>query len=120
MQIYHVDNKCTPFALLSVVNSWKTDTCETVTLCDAKSKYSCSFLSFISDISEGVSSQLHIGIMKAARRVVLDEIISNIIAEFVSARKVQKQLKLESLNQAVKTCSSDGRTVMYMNVNVNF
>ncbi|KAF3446965.1 hypothetical protein FNV43_RR12145 [Rhamnella rubrinervis] len=106
--IYHADNKCTPFTLLSVVNAWKTDRCETVTMHDAKSKDTCSSRSFVSEISEGVASQLHIGIMKAARRVVLDEIISNIIAEFVTIRKNQKQIKLESLNQAVKTCSLDG------------
>lgn len=120
MQIYHVDNKCTPFTLLSIVNSWKTGRCETIPTSDAKNKYSGSFPSFISEISEGVSSQLHIGIMKAARRVVLDEIISNIIAEFVTVRKTQRQIKLESLNQAVKTFSFDGRVVMHINVNVNF
>ncbi|XP_048331516.1 histone-lysine N-methyltransferase ATXR7 isoform X2 [Ziziphus jujuba] len=109
LMIYHVDNKCTPFTLLSIVNSWKTGRCETIPTSDAKNKYSGSFPSFISEISEGVSSQLHIGIMKAARRVVLDEIISNIIAEFVTVRKTQRQIKLESLNQAVKTFSFDGR-----------
>lgn len=101
-----------PFTLLSVVNAWKTDRCETVAMQDPKSKDTCSFISFVSEISEGIASQLHIGIMKAARRVVLDEIISNIIAEFVSIRKNQRQLKLESLNQAVKTCSLEGNMVM--------
>lgn len=84
---------------------------------DAKSEDACSFISFVSEISEGVASQLHIGIMKAARRVVLDEIISNIISEFVTIRKNQKQLKLESLNQDVKTCFLDGIMVMNMIVN---
>lgn len=106
-----------PFTLLSVVNAWKTDRCETFSMHDAKSKDTCSFISFVSEISEGVASQLHMGIMKAAHRVVLDEIISNIIAEFVTIRKNQKQLKMESLNQAVKTCSLDEIMVMNMIVN---
>ncbi|KAF8402238.1 hypothetical protein HHK36_013190 [Tetracentron sinense] len=43
--------------------------------------------------------------MRAARRVVLDEIISSIIPEFVSLKKAQRHLKPEHANQAVKTCS---------------
>lgn len=107
LQIYHVKNKCKPFKLSSVVNSWKRDGPETVTKFDAKINESGSLVSIISEVAEGVSSQLHYGILKSARRVVLDEIISNVIAEFVTTTKAQR------LNQDVKTCSLDGKTVMY-------
>ncbi|BFG20517.1 hypothetical protein CerSpe_067910 [Prunus speciosa] len=102
--IYHVENKCTPFTLLSVVNAWKTDGTETVTNSDAKSNGTSSLVSFIAEISEGVSGELHHGILKAARRVVFDEIISNVINEFFTTKKAQR------LNQTVKTCSSDSKT----------
>lgn len=107
LQIYHVKNKCKPFKLSSVVNSCKRDGPETVTKFDAKINESGSLVSIISEVAEGVSSQLHYGILKSARRVVLDEIISTVIAEFVTTTKAQR------LNQDVKTCSLDGKTVMY-------
>ncbi|KAH0981886.1 hypothetical protein GBA52_009063 [Prunus armeniaca] len=92
--------KCRPFTLLSVVNAWKTDGPETVTNSDAKSNGTSSLVSFIAEISEGVSGELHHGILKAARRVVFDEIISNVINEFLPQKKAQR------LNQTVKTCWS--------------
>ncbi|XP_062025627.1 histone-lysine N-methyltransferase ATXR7 [Rosa rugosa] len=101
LTIYHVKNKCKPFTLSSVLNSWKLDGPETITKFDAK----CNgpLVSIISEVTEGVSSQLHYGIMKSARRVVLDEIISNVIAEFVTTTKAQR------LNQDMKTCSLDAK-----------
>ena len=113
-QIYHVENKCTPFTLLSVVNAWKTDGPETVTNSDAKSNGTSSVGSFIAEISEGVSGELHHGILKAARRVVFDEIISNVINEFFTTKKAQR------LNQTVKTCSSDSKTVMITTPRVDY
>ncbi|KAM1018405.1 hypothetical protein ACFX15_039297 [Malus domestica] len=99
VMIYHVENKCAPFTLLSIANAWKTGP-ETVANSDAKSNGTDSSVSFISEISEGVSSQLHHGILNAARRVVLGEIISNVINEFFTTKKAQR------VNQAVKACSS--------------
>ncbi|KAM1363455.1 hypothetical protein ACFX2H_028147 [Malus domestica] len=103
VMIYHVENKCAPFTLLSVANAW-TPGIETVANTDAKSNGTGSSVSFISEISEGVISQLHHGILKAARRVVLDEIISNVINEFFTTKKNQR------VNQAVKACSSYSKT----------
>lgn len=113
MQIHHVENKFGPIKLLSAMNARRTDRMETVHASDAKIYKAGSSMNFISDISEGVSSQLHAGIMKAARRVLLDEIISNIISEYVTSKKAQKHLKLHQVNLIAKSCSSDGRTVMY-------
>lgn len=107
LQIYHVKNKCKPFTLSSVKCSWKLDGSETITKFDTKCNQSGSFVSIISEVAEDVSSQLHYGILKSARRVVLDEIISNVIAEFVTTTKAQR------LNQSMKTCSLDAKRVSF-------
>ena len=111
MQIYDAENNCTPFRLHSVINSWNSHRPETITKSDAETNETGSSTSIIAEICEEVSYQLHFGITKAARRVVLDEIISGVIAEFVSTKKVQRQLKQGSFNEAVKTCSIDQRKV---------
>lgn len=113
MQIHHDENKVGPIKLLSAINAWRINGLETVHASDAKIYKAGSSMNFISEISEGVSSQLHAGIMKTARRVLLDEIISNIISEYVTSKKAQKHLKLHQVNQAAKSCYSDGRMVIY-------
>ncbi|KAJ9167010.1 hypothetical protein P3X46_021694 [Hevea brasiliensis] len=107
LMIYHNENKFRPFPLLSVINAWRRDKLESVFVSDAKTE-SGSLLSFIPEISEEVSCQLHSGIMKAARRVALDEIISNVISEFSNMKKAHRNSKLNY--QAVKTFSTDERT----------
>ncbi|KAL5999442.1 hypothetical protein ACLOJK_037727 [Asimina triloba] len=97
--IAHVGNKVPPVALLSMINGWRTT--GPLNFAAAENKCDTSFLSFISDISEEVSSQLHSGVMKAARRVVLDEIISGIIPEFYASKKAEKSLKPDIGNQTV-------------------
>ncbi|XP_050268082.1 histone-lysine N-methyltransferase ATXR7 isoform X1 [Quercus robur] len=110
LMIYHIENKYGPFTLLSIMNAWKRDGPETVSTSVAKSKETGSLLSFISEISEGVSSQLHSSIMKAARRAVLDEIIGSVIGDFVTTKKDKKHLKLESVNHAAQNSSLNGTT----------
>ncbi|KAJ0024268.1 hypothetical protein Pint_09397 [Pistacia integerrima] len=97
--IYHAENKLGPVTLLSAVNTWRIDILETDYAADAKNYETGSLVNFISEISKRVSSQLHTGIVKAARRVLLDEIISNVISEFVTTRKAQRHLKLDTVNQ---------------------
>lgn len=103
MQICHADNKFKPFILKSVIDSWRTAGHENVSISVGKVHETGPLLSFISEISEEVCSQLHSGIMKTARRVVLDEIISHVIAECVASKKANKNQKLEVINQTVKT-----------------
>ncbi|KAH9694158.1 Histone-lysine N-methyltransferase ATXR7 [Citrus sinensis] len=107
--IHHDENKVGPIKLLSAINAWRINGLETVHASDAKIYKAGSSMNFISEISEGVSSQLHAGIMKTARRVLLDEIISNIISEYVTSKKAQKHLKLHQVNQAANSGYSDGR-----------
>lgn len=64
------------------------------------------------EISKDISLQLYMEVMKAARRVVLDGIIVNIISEFVSENKCKNQM-LESSNRTSETCKLDSKTVRF-------
>lgn len=105
LMIHHTENKFSPITLVSMIDAWRTGSVGTVCISDAKNFEVGSLLNFISEISEEVSSQLHSGIMKAARRVVLDEIISNIVA----MKKSQRHLKLEPVDHTVDIFSLDGK-----------
>lgn len=113
LQIYHSENKFKPLKLLSIMNTWNTGGHDTVSTSVYENNETGSLHCFISEISEGVSSQLHSSIMKAARRVVLDEIISNIIGEFFTARKAERRLKHESVNHAAQSFPLKGTAVIY-------
>ncbi|KAG6648175.1 histone-lysine N-methyltransferase ATXR7 isoform X1 [Carya illinoinensis] len=110
LMIYHIENKFKPLTLLSIMNAWNTGGYDIVSTAVSESNETGSLQCFISEISEGVSSQLHSSIMKAARRVVLDEIISNIIGEFVPTRKAERRLKHESVNHAAQSFPLKGTT----------
>ena len=105
MQIYHTKDRFHPSKLLFVLNAWKGGHYV------AENERELS-VNFISEISKVVSSQLHSGIMKGAHKVMLDEIISIMISEFVAVKKSQRHLMVESLNQDAKS-SPDGKLVMY-------
>ncbi|XAR64311.1 Histone-lysine N-methyltransferase [Bertholletia excelsa] len=108
VMIYHANNDFRPISLQSMLN-----------MCLARPGVDCvsaikgnktgSLSGFISDISEEVCFQLHSGIMKAARRVVLDEIIRHIIAECAAMKKVQRHPKVEGVNRTAKSSSLDSR-----------
>lgn len=114
-QIYHTENTCTPFSLLSLVNAWKTDASDTVTTTPDATTNETGSSPSLSEMSKEVSCQLHSGIMKAARRIVLDEIISTVIAEFAAMKKSWREVKHEPINQVAETCSLDRRMVMCTN-----
>ncbi|XP_043708021.1 histone-lysine N-methyltransferase ATXR7 isoform X2 [Telopea speciosissima] len=99
LMIFHADNKFHPFPLISMVNAWQVESPQNVSVDEIQHNYSSSFIGFISEISEEVCIQLHRGIMKAAWRVVVDEIVSSIIPEFLAVKKSQKLLKQEPANQ---------------------
>lgn len=87
--------------MLSVINEWRRDD----SAANASSNESGSSVRLIPEISDIVSYQLHGGIMKAVRKVLLDEIISNLMAEAAASRKVQRHLKLELVEQTSGTCN---------------
>ncbi|CAL0334913.1 unnamed protein product [Lupinus luteus] len=106
--ISHSDNKCAPFMLLSVVNAFEGEMSGTICRSGSKNNEVGGRVNIICEISENISSQLHLGVMKAARRVVLDGIIGDIIAEFVTEKKRMKH-KLESSEQASETCMLESK-----------
>ncbi|KAJ0764934.1 putative [histone H3]-lysine(4) N-trimethyltransferase chromatin remodeling SET family [Helianthus annuus] len=109
VMVYHSESKVMPCNLQSLICSWFTAGHESVS--KANPKYNETELTdFMHNISEEVCSQLHSGIMKATRKVLLDEIISHVIMERVTAKKAEKHLKPEESKQIIKTCSSDGIT----------
>ncbi|XP_031404179.1 histone-lysine N-methyltransferase ATXR7 isoform X2 [Punica granatum] len=103
IMIYHSENKFGAFSLLSVINEWRRDD----TAANASCNVSRTSDGFVSEISEVVSCQLHGGIMKAARKVLLDEIISNLMTEAASSRRAQRHLKPESAAQTSGICNLD-------------
>lgn len=93
--------------LLSAVNTLKGDISGTICRSVSTSSEVGEMVNLIGEISEDISSQLHMGIMKAARRVVLDGIIGDIIAEFVTEKKRTRH-KLESAD-----CTPGNNMVMF-------
>ncbi|KAG2302425.1 hypothetical protein Bca4012_060730 [Brassica carinata] len=97
------ENKLRPIALASLIGVWR-EKCGSEN-CDE----SVSGVSFISEVSEELSSQLQSGIIKIARRALLDEIISSTISDFLKAKKRDEHLKPDppsSAANAVKCISS--------------
>jgi len=109
LQIHHAENKFTPFTLASLINEWRRENSSSAALSDLKA--TSSVFDFISGVSGEIGSQLHDGIMKAARRFLLDEIIGNVIVDFVAMKKVQKQRKNEHATENLKACALDGEKV---------
>ncbi|KAF8085732.1 hypothetical protein N665_0649s0008 [Sinapis alba] len=97
------ENKLRPITLASLIGVWReksgSENCEE----------SVSGASFISEVSEELSSQLQSGIIKIARRALLDEIISSAISDFLKAKKRDEHLKSDPPSSAanvVKCISS--------------
>ncbi|KAI3735776.1 hypothetical protein L6452_15289 [Arctium lappa] len=109
VMVHHSDSKVNPSILQSIINSWVTAGGERVSVANPKYNDTDFLTGFMYDISEEVCSQLHSGIMKATRKVVLDEIISHIIMECVTAKKADRHLKHEEPRQIIKTCLLDDR-----------
>ncbi|GJR10201.1 histone-lysine N-methyltransferase ATXR7 isoform X1 [Tanacetum coccineum] len=112
--VYHSENKVKPSTLQSIINLWVTTGRESVSKAHHSNNETDFQPGFVDNISEEVCSQLHSGIMKATRKVLLDEIVSHTIMECVTAKKALKQLNSEESTQVVKTCSSDEITVMHI------
>lgn len=95
----------------SLIKTWLATRPGSFYISEVKGSETSSLQSFISETSEEICLQLHSGIMKAARKVVLDEIIRHIIAECVAMKKAQRHTRLEVVNESARICSLDSRTV---------
>ncbi|KAI4320878.1 hypothetical protein MLD38_034316 [Melastoma candidum] len=100
--IYHLENNVPPVPLVSAIHSWQRGSIPIDSLSNVSNSEANHGLSIISEVSEIVSSELHLGIMKTARRVILEEIISKVITEFASSTKKKKMrnMKAESITPA--------------------
>ncbi|CAL9242401.1 unnamed protein product [Arabidopsis halleri] len=81
------ENKLRPITLASLIGVWR------VKYGDANCDESGTGVSFISEVSEELSVHLQSGIIKIARRALLDEIISSVISDFLKAKKSEEHLK---------------------------
>ncbi|TMX00894.1 hypothetical protein EJD97_025744 [Solanum chilense] len=115
--VHHVAGKYRPFSLKSLISSWTTATPGALFLSNPDGHETASLQDFVSEISQEVCSQLHMVIMKAARRTLLDEIVSHAISECISEKKDLKkaanQKKVTNqkkvINQSVKMSSPGTR-----------
>lgn len=87
LQIRDGENKLRPITLASIFGVWR------VKCGDANCDESVTGVSFISEVSEELSVHLQSGIIKIARRALLDEIISSVISDFLKAKKSEEHLK---------------------------
>ncbi|OEL14382.1 Histone-lysine N-methyltransferase ATXR7 [Dichanthelium oligosanthes] len=114
--IYHVDGKCGPYTLVSLIGSWSGEHTE---CSEATANDSAPLNGLVGDIVGDVSIQLHAGIMKSARRVLIDEIFSCVLPDLIASKKTEKQLAAKLKNQATKPDSVSDRKVSTLKVKVN-
>ncbi|KAL2936852.1 Histone-lysine N-methyltransferase ATXR7 [Bienertia sinuspersici] len=105
VMIHHIDNNYTPSTLLSLINAWRKEN----TAMTVSENVSTGTLELISEISEEIGSQLHHAVIKTARRSVLDEIIGNVIVDFVAMKKAHKQNRNEHGTEDLRSCMVDIR-----------
>lgn len=110
LMVHHAENKYKPLNLATLLNTWEKARIGAVTMHDDNNQDAGVALNLISEISEEVCSQLHFGIMKTARKVLLDEIVSFIISDSLATRRTQKNPTMPVIESA-KTFSSHGRVV---------
>ncbi|CAA0806963.1 Histone-lysine N-methyltransferase ATXR7 [Striga hermonthica] len=103
--IHHIDKKCKPLNLESLLTIWGRSRLGTVSAQDTNDQGTGSALDLISEISEEICSQLHSGIMRTARKIVLDEIVSYIISDPLSAKKIRENHLTEPVVEAPKSLS---------------
>ncbi|XP_062204737.1 histone-lysine N-methyltransferase ATXR7 isoform X2 [Phragmites australis] len=106
--IYHVDGKFGPFTLVSLIGWWSGGHAEGS---DATANDSASLNGLMGDIIDDVSHQLHAGIMKSARRVLIDEIFSCVLPDLIASKKTEKQLAAKLKSQTTKPDSVSNKKV---------
>ncbi|KAL5206033.1 hypothetical protein ABZP36_034242 [Zizania latifolia] len=98
--IYHVDSKFGPFTLVSLIDWWSGGTAEHS---ESIANDCGSLKALMGDIVDDISHQLHAGIMKSARKVLVDEIFSSVLPEMIACRKTEKQMAAKLKSQSAKT-----------------
>lgn len=114
--MYHSDNKFKPCTLQALLSTWAAAVPRNASMSTANMHQVETLQGFFTEVSEELCSQLHSGIMKAARRTVLEEIISQIISESVSMNEADKNPRHGTLNQHVNAYSEDSIMVMTLHL----
>lgn len=112
LQVSHAENRCKPLNLATLLSSWNKARTGAVTTLDYDNQGTGLALKLISEISEEVCSQLHSGIMKTARKVLLDEIVGFTISDSLASKKAQKNSKIIPVNEPAKSFPSPERVVI--------
>ncbi|KAJ3696523.1 hypothetical protein LUZ61_000228 [Rhynchospora tenuis] len=95
--VYHVENKWDPFSLATLIEWSMGGTTNSLTAVPDKATYMSKFKS---DVGKEVSRQLHAGILKSARRFLIDEIIRHVVPDLIAAKRAQRELEREPKFQA--------------------
>ncbi|KAJ4793976.1 histone-lysine N-methyltransferase [Rhynchospora pubera] len=95
--VYHAENKCGPLTLATLIEWSVGGMTNSLTAVPDKATYMSKFKS---DVGKEVSRQLHAGILKSARRFLIDEIIHHVVPDLISAKKTQRELEREPKFQA--------------------
>ncbi|XP_047954293.1 histone-lysine N-methyltransferase ATXR7 isoform X4 [Salvia hispanica] len=112
VMVYHTENKVKPLNLATLLNTWrKARIGGAVTTYDNNDEGTGLALNLVSEISDEVCSHLHSGIMKTARKVLLDEIVMSIVSDSIAMKRTQKNPKIVPVIESVKSVSSDGRVL---------
>ncbi|KAL6623423.1 hypothetical protein ACP70R_033302 [Stipagrostis hirtigluma subsp. patula] len=114
--IYHVDGKFGPFTLVSLIGRWSGGHAE---CSGATANDSASLNGLLGNLFHDVSHQLHAGIMKSARRVLIDEIFSCVLPDVIASKKTKKELAAKMTNQAAKPDSVSNKKVSALMANVD-
>ncbi|CAI9115344.1 OLC1v1016228C1 [Oldenlandia corymbosa var. corymbosa] len=109
LKVYHVHNRYEPFTLNSLLNSWGMASQSLPKAIGVPS--TALSRDFLSEVSDELSLQLHSGIMKSARRLILDEIVGHTIGEFIATKKAHKHAKPERAESSVENSLSDYKDI---------
>ncbi|KAH6764902.1 SET domain protein 25 [Perilla frutescens var. hirtella] len=119
LMVYHVENKYKRSNLITLLDTWTKAKIGAVTAHNSNDEGTGLTLNLISEISEEVCSQLHSGIMKTARKVLLDEIVSFIISDSLATKRTQKNPKIIPVIESAKSFPSHGKVVCTRTSNKN-
>ncbi|KAL4198004.1 hypothetical protein AMTRI_Chr03g138020 [Amborella trichopoda] len=106
VMVYHVDNKFSPSTLGTIINGWSMSEAVSDPKPANKSGDAVPLGRFLENATEEVSVQLHSAIMKASRRLILDEIISSTVQHFAASKKANKHQKVVQTSNRVADASS--------------
>lgn len=107
LQICAGETKFRPITLASLIGVWR------VKCGGANCDESVSGVNFITEVSEELSVQLQSGIIKIARRALLDEIISSVVSDFLKAKKSDEHIKSYPPSSAAHVVESISVTFFY-------